>query len=108
MTSCWDQDPNIRPSATQLLDTLCFTKFQLIDFFVFNEYKITDVECCCKVSVEENEKEILWFAVNKQPNGSCILVLEFQVHGNKVVPQVTQVSPMEVVCIPYVHMFVLL
>ena len=93
MTSCWDQDPKIRPSATQLLDNLCFTKLQLIDSFVFNENKVTDMECCCKVSVEENGKEVLWFAVKKQPSGSSILVIEFQVYGNKVVSQVTQVRP---------------
>ena len=98
MTSCWDQDPKIRPSATQLLDSLCFTKLQLIDSFhsfVFNHYnyKVTDVECCCKVCVEENGKEVLWFAVKRQPSGSSILVIEFQVYGNKVVPQVTQVRP---------------
>ena len=92
MTSCWDQDPQIRPSAAQLLDTLCFTKLQLIDSFVFDDHKVTDVECCCKVSFEDNEKEVLWFAVNKQPSGSSILVIEFQVYENKVVPQVTQVS----------------
>ena len=93
MTSCWDQDPQIRPSATQLLDTLCSAKLQLIDFFVFNNYKISDVQCCCKIVTEENGNEFLWLALNEQSGGSSILVIEFQVHGNKVVPQVTQVSP---------------
>ena len=92
MTSCWDQDPHIRPSATQLLDALCFTKLQLIDFFVFNDYKITDVQCCCKVFNEESGKEQLWLAVNEQSDGSSIIVIEFQVYGSKVVPQVTLVS----------------
>lgn len=92
MTSCWDQDPQVRPSAVKLLDTLCFTKLQLIDFFVFNEYKISNVQCCCKVFTDENGKEFLWLAVNEKSGGSSILVIDFQVHGNRVVPQVTLVS----------------
>ena len=91
MTSCWDQDPRIRPSATQLLNALHVTKLQLIDSFVLNEYKITDVQCCCKVFNEENGKEHLWLAVNGQSVGSSILVIEFQEQGNKIVPQITKV-----------------
>ena len=93
MTSCWDQDAQIRPSTTQLLDTLCSTKLQLIDFFVFSNYKIDNVQCCCKIFTEEGGNEFLWLALNEQAGGSTILVIEFQVHGSKVVPQVTQVSP---------------
>lgn len=93
MTSCWDQDPQIRPPTAQLLDALCLTKLQLIDFFVFNDYKITDVECCCKVVAKEIGKEFLWLAMNEESGGSSILVIEFQVHGSKVVPQAKQVSP---------------
>ena len=93
MTSCWDQDPRIRPSAKQLLDALHVTKLQLIDSFVFNEYKITDVQCCCKVFNEENRKECLWLAVNNEQSiGSSILVIEFQEQRNKIVPQITKVS----------------
>jgi len=104
MTSCWDQNLQIRPSATKLLDTLCFTKLQLIDFFVFNDYKISDVQYCCKVFAEESGKEFLWLAMNEQSGGSSILVVEFQVHGSKVVPQVSSVSPhifIEVIYIVY-------
>lgn len=92
MISCWDQDSQIRPSAAQLLDTLCLTKLQLIDFFVFNDYKINNVECCCKVFIEENGKEYLWLAMNELSGGSSVVVIEFQVYGSRVVPQVTQVS----------------
>ena len=97
ITSCWDQDPQIQPSAKQLIDKLYFAKLQLMDSFVVNNYKITDVDCCCKVCIEDNKKEILWLGVNKQPSGSSIVVIEFQVHENKVVPQVTQVSPLKVI-----------
>ena len=92
MTSCWDQDPQIRPSATQLFDTLHVAKLQIVDSFVFNEYKISDVQCCCKILNEENGKEYLWLAVNEQSVGSSIVVIEFQERGNKVVPQITKVS----------------
>ena len=104
MTSCWDQDPQTRPSAAQLLDTLSLTKLQLFDSFVFTDHKLTDVECCCKVFSEENKKETLWLAVKKQPNGSSILVIEFQMNKNKVVPKVTQVSPIYIyIAVYYVH-----
>ena len=86
----------MRPSATQLLDTLSTTKLQLIDFFVFNDYKISNIQCSCKIFIEESGKEFLWLAVNEQSGGSCILVIEFQVHGSKVVPQVTQVRNVKV------------
>ena len=92
MTSCWDQDPQIRPSASQLIDTLCLTKLQLIDFFVFKDYKLTNVQCCSKVYIEENKKEYLWLAMNGLSGGSFILVIDFQMHGSRVIPQVTQVS----------------
>ena len=92
MTSCWDQDPQVRPSAAQLLDTLSLTRLQLFDSFVVTDHKLADIECCCKVSREEDKKEALWLAVNKQPNGSSISVIEFQMQENKVVPIVVQVS----------------
>ena len=99
MTSCWDPDPQIRPSAAQLLNTFSFTKLQLTDFFIFEDYKITDVECCCKVFTEESGKESLWLAMNKPSGSSYILVIEFHKQGSKVVPQLTQVST------TYVHSY---
>ena len=92
MTSCWDQDLQIRPSATQLLNTLDLPKLQLIDSFVFNDYKLSNIQCCCKVVSEVSGKEVLWLAVNELSGGSSIVVIQFQMHGSKVVPQVILVS----------------
>ena len=92
MTSCWDQNPQIRPSSDQLLDIMSPMKLQLVDFFAFNNYKINDIQCSCVVYIEENNEETLWLAMNEQSRMTTLLVVKFQVQENKIVSKVISVS----------------
>jgi len=92
MTSCWDQNPQIRPSTNQLLEVMTPMKLQLVDFFVFDNYKITDIQCSCVVYSKENDEESLWLSMNEQGGMTTLLVVKFQVQESKVISKVISVS----------------
>jgi len=92
MTSCWDQNPQIRPSSDQLLDVMSPMKLQLVDFFAFNNYKINNIQCSCVVYTEQSNEEALWLAMNEQSRMTTLLVVKFQVQESKIISKVISVS----------------
>ena len=65
------------------------TKLHLLDFYIISSYKITDVQCSCKVFTE-GSTESIWIAVKNESGGSNLLILNFQVDGSRVNPQVSK------------------